>query len=121
MGTNNVDNCATSCQAHTVAGLAESFGSGAMTNSTADIKDCKVLFLIGANPTEAHPIFGLEMNRALRLGAKLIVSDPRQTWLARRADVHMQHRPGSDNILLNAQMRFTLDEGGRRGVCREPV
>jgi len=111
VGTNNVDNCATSCHAPSVAGLAESFGSGAMTNSTTEIKDCKVLFLIGANPTEAHPIFGLEMKRALRSGAKLIVCDPRQTWLARRADIHIQHRPGSDNILLNAMMRFILDEG----------
>ena len=56
-GTNNVDNCATTCHAPTVAGLAMSFGSGAMTNSTAEIKDCNVLFLIGANPTEAHPIY----------------------------------------------------------------
>ncbi|MEI6297799.1 MAG: molybdopterin-dependent oxidoreductase, partial [bacterium] len=111
VGTNNVDNCATSCHAPTVAGLAESFGSGAMTNSTTEIKDCKVLFLIGTNPTEAHPIFGLEMKRALRRGAKLIVCDPRQTWLARRADIHIQHRPGSDNMLLNAMMRFILDEG----------
>jgi len=109
-GTNNVDNCATSCHAPTVAGLAESFGSGAMTNSTVEIKDCKVLFLIGANPTEAHPIFGLEMKRALRRGAKLIVCDPRKTWLAKRADIHIQHRPGSDNMLLNAMMRYILDE-----------
>jgi len=110
-GTNNVDNCATSCHAPSVAGLAESFGSGAMSNSTAEIKDCKVLFLIGANPTEAHPIFGLEMKRALRAGAKLIVCDPRRTWLACRADIHIQHRPGSDNMLLNAMMRYIFDEG----------
>jgi formate dehydrogenase alpha subunit len=111
MGTNNVDNCATSCHAPSVAGLAESFGSGAMTNSTAEIRDCQVLFLIGANPTEAHPIFGLEMKRALRRGATLIVCDPRKTWLARRAQLHLQHRPGSDNLLLNAMMRYILDEG----------
>ena len=111
VGTNNVDNCATSCHAPTVAGLAESFGSGAMTNSTIEIKDCRVLFLIGANPTEAHPIFGLEMKRALSRGAKLIVCDPRQTWLAKRADIHIQHRPGSDNMLLNAMMRYIVDEG----------
>ena len=111
IGTNNVDNCATSCHAPTVAGLAEAFGSGAMTNSTAEIKDCKVLFLIGANPTEAHPIFGLEMKKALRRGAKLIVCDPRRTWMAKHADIHIQHRSGSDNILLNAMMRCILDEG----------
>jgi formate dehydrogenase alpha subunit len=110
-GTNNVDNCATSCHAPSVAGLAESFGSGAMSNSTVEIEDCKVLFLIGANPTEAHPIFGLQMKKALRRGAKLIVCDPRETWLAQRADIHIQHRPGSDNMLLNAMMRYILDEG----------
>jgi len=111
VGTNNVDNCATSCHAPSVAGLAESFGSGAMTNSTVEIRDCKVLFLIGANPTEAHPIFGLEMKRALRAGAKLIVCDPRRTWMAKHADLHLQHRPGTDNLLLNAMMRCILDEG----------
>ena len=110
-GTNNVDNCATTCHAPSVAGLAMSFGSGAMTNSTAEIKDCNVLFLIGANPTEAHPIYGLEMKRALRRGAKLIVCDPRKTWLAQRAHIHIQHRPGSDNMLLNAMMRYILNEG----------
>ena len=88
-----------------------SFGSGAMTNSSAEIKDCNVLFLIGANPTEAHPIYGLEMKRALRRGAKLIVCDPRKTWLAQRAHIHIQHRPGSDSMLLNAMMRYILDEG----------
>lgn len=110
-GTNHVDNCATSCHAPSVAGLAMAFGSGAMSNSTAEIKDCKVLFLIGANPTEAHPIFGLEMKKALRRGAKLIVCDPRKTWMAKRAHIHIQHRPGSDNMLLNAMMRHILDEG----------
>ncbi|NQU09631.1 formate dehydrogenase subunit alpha, partial [bacterium] len=109
--TNNVDNCATSCHAPTVAGLAMAFGSGAMTNSVTEIRDCQVMFLIGANPTEAHPIIGLEMKRARQRGAKLIVCDPRQTWLAQRADVHIQHRPGSDNMLLNALMRYILDEG----------
>jgi formate dehydrogenase alpha subunit len=109
--TNNVDNCATSCHAPTVAGLAAAFGSGAMTNSVSEIKDCDVMFLIGANPTEAHPIIGLEMKRALRRGAKLIVCDPRKTWLAKRAHIHIQHRPGSDNMLINAILRCILDEG----------
>ena len=109
--TNNVDNCATSCHAPTVAGLAAAFGSGAMTNSVTEIKDCDVMFLIGANPTAAHPVIGLEMKRALRRGAKLIVCDPRKTWLAQRAHIHIQHRPGSDNMLINAILRHILDEG----------
>ena len=110
-GTNNVDQCATTCHAPTVEGLASAFGSGAMTNSVGEIKDCDVMLVIGANPTEAHPIVGLEMKRGLRRGATLIVCDPRKTWLARHAHVHIQHRPGSDNMLLNAIMQTIVEEG----------
>ena len=110
-GTNNVDQCATTCHAPTVAGLASAFGSGAMTNSVVEIKDCKVLFVIGSNPTEAHPIVGLEMKKAIKRGAKLVVCDPRKTWVARHADIHIQHRPGSDNMLVNAMMNYIIEEG----------
>lgn len=109
-GTNNIDQCATTCHAPTVAGLASAFGSGAMTNSVAEIKDCRVIFVIGSNPTEAHPIVGLEMKKAMRRGAKLIVCDPRKTWMARHADIHIQHRPGSDNMLINAFMNYIVDQ-----------
>ena len=109
-GTNNVDQCATTCHAPTVAGLASAFGSGAMTNSVVEIKDCKVLFVIGSNPTEAHPIVGLEMKKALQRGAQLIVCDPRKTWMAKHADIHIQHRPGSDNMLINALMNFIIED-----------
>ena len=67
--TNNIDQCATTCHAPTVAGLAAAFGSGAMTNSIAEIKNVQTLFIIGANPTKAHPIVGLEMKKALARGA----------------------------------------------------
>ncbi len=109
--TNNVDQCATTCHAPTVAGLAASFGSGAMTNSIGEIKHVETLFVIGANPTEAHPIVGLEMKKALRNGAKLIVCDPRRTWLARCADLHVQHLPGTDNFLINAMMNHIIAHG----------
>ncbi len=109
-GTNNVDQCATTCHAPTVAGLASSFGSGAMTNSIAEIKDVQTLFIIGSNPTEAHPIVGLEMKKALAKGAKLVVCDPRKTWVARRADIHIQHKPGTDNMLTNAMMNYIVRE-----------
>jgi len=109
--TNNIDQCATTCHAPTVAGLALSFGSGAMTNSIDEIKDVETLFVIGANPTEAHPIVGLEMKKALRKGAKLVVCDPRKTWIARRADVHIQHIPGTDNFLINAMMNHLIEQG----------
>ena len=109
--TNNVDQCATTCHAPTVAGLASTFGSGAMTNSIGEIKDVDTLFIIGSNPTEAHPIIGLEMKKALRRGAKMVVCDPRKTWVAQHADVHIQHRPGTDNMLLNAMMHHILELG----------
>ena len=109
--TNNVDQCATTCHAPTVAGLASAFGSGAMTNSVAEVKDVQTLFIIGSNPTEAHPIIGMEMKKALRKGAKLVVCDPRVTWMARRADVHIKHRPGTDNFLINAMMNHIIERG----------
>lgn len=110
-GTNNIDQCATTCHGPTVSGLAAAFGSGAMTNSIAEIQHAQTMFLIGANPTEAHPIIGLEMKKALRNGARLVVCDPRETWMAQRADIHIKHRPGSDNALINAIMKHILDRG----------
>ncbi len=109
--TNNVDQCATTCHAPTVAGLAMSLGSGAMTNAIGEIKDVQTLFVIGANPTEAHPIVGLEMKKAMRNGARLIVCDPRDTWVARHAQIHIKHRPGTDNMLVNAIMHHILALG----------
>jgi formate dehydrogenase alpha subunit len=113
--THNIDQCATTCHAPTVAGLAAAFGSGAMTNSIAEIKDVQTLFVIGANPTEAHPIVALEMKKALARGARLIVCDPRVTWMAARADIHIKHRPGTDNYLINAMMNH-LVAGGLHNV-----
>jgi len=109
--TNNVDQCATTCHAPTVAGLAAAFGSGAMTNSIGEIKDVDTFFIIGSNPTEAHPIIGLEMKKAMRRGARVIVCDPRKTWMARRADIHIQHIPGTDNYLINAMMNHIIEKG----------
>jgi formate dehydrogenase alpha subunit len=108
--TNNIDQCATTCHAPTVAGLATAFGSGAMTNSIDEIKDVETLFIIGSNPTEAHPIIGYEMKKALRKGAKLVVCDPRKTWMAQRADVHIQQAHGTDNMLINAMMKHILEK-----------
>ncbi len=86
------------------------FGAGAMTNSIDEIRDADVLFVIGSNTTEAHPIIAMEMKRAIYRGAKLIVGDPRQTWLARHADLHLQLRPGTDVWLLNAMAHVIVTE-----------
>ncbi len=109
--TNNIDQCATTCHAPTVAGLASAFGSGAMTNSMEEIKNIQTLFLIGANPTEAHPVLGLELKKAIRNGARLIVCDPRETWMARHAHIHIKHRHGTDNMLINAMMSHIVERG----------
>lgn len=108
--TNNIDQCATTCHAPTVAGLATAFGSGAMTNSIDEIKDVETLFIIGSNPTDAHPIVGYEMKKALRKGAKMVVCDPRRTWVAQHADIHIQHAHGTDNFLINAMMKHIIEE-----------
>ncbi len=88
-----------------------SFGSGAMTNSIREIKDCEVLFLIGCNPTEAHPVIALEMKKALKRGATFIVADPRKIWFAKHAKVYLQHKPGTDILLISAMMNVILSEG----------
>jgi len=111
IGTHNVDQCARTCHAPSVAGLAMSFGSGAMTNSIEEIHDCECLLIIGSNTTEAHPVIGLEMKRAWRRGATIIVVDPRRIALAEMATLHLQINPGTDIPLLNAMMYTILEEG----------
>ena len=111
MGTNNIDHCARLCHAPTVAGLVQSFGSGAMTNSIAEIGDAKCILAIGTNTTSGHPIIGIEIKRAVRKGGKLIVANPREIELCRFATLWLQHRPGSDVALLMGMMRVIVDEG----------
>ena len=112
LGTNNVDHCARLCHASTVAGLARAFGSGAMTNSMDEFEDAGCVFVIGSNTTEAHPIIALMIKDAVRRhGARLVVADPRRIDLVRFADIHMQQRPGTDVMLVNAMMNVILAEG----------
>jgi len=93
-----------------VAGLAISFGSGAMTNSINEIGDAACIFVIGSNTTAAHPIIALEIKRAVRNGGKLIVANPRDIDLCRFADVWVRHTPGSDVALLMGMMKIIVDE-----------
>lgn len=94
-----------------MAGLATSFGSGAMTNSINEIKDAQLMFLIGTNTTEAHPVIGYKMRQAARRGAKLIVIDPRRIELAEEADYWLRLKPGTDIQLLNGLMHIIIAEG----------
>jgi len=93
-----------------VAGLAAVFGSGAMTNSISEIENHDVIFVIGSNTTETHPIIGLQMKKAVRKGAELIVADPRKIDLVRFSSLWLQHRPGTDVALLNAIMHVIVKE-----------
>lgn len=111
LGTNNVDHCARLCHAPTVAGLAQSFGSGAMTNSIDEIGDAACVLAIGSNNTEAHPIVGMEVNRAVHKGAKLIVVDPREVDACRYADLWLRLNHGTDIPLLMGMMKVIVDEG----------
>ena len=87
------------------------FGAGAMTNSIDEIRGTDLMFVIGSNTTEAHPIIAMEMKRAVRRGAKLIVADPRAIWMSRIADIHLQLKPGTDVALLNAMAHVIISEG----------
>jgi formate dehydrogenase alpha subunit len=111
MNTNNIDHCARLCHAPTVAGLAQSFGSGAMTNSINEINNAACIFAIGTNTTHAHPVIALKMKSAQGSGAKLIVANPKEIVLCRFADIFLQHQPGTDVALLMGMMRVIVDEG----------
>ncbi|MBF0496612.1 MAG: formate dehydrogenase subunit alpha [Deltaproteobacteria bacterium] len=110
IGTNNIDHCARVCHAPTVAGLAMSFGSGAMTNSFADFDKAKMFFVIGSNMTEAHPVASTFVKNAVMNGAELIVADPRQIELAAFSSLHIQFKVGTDVALLNGLMYVLIEE-----------
>ncbi len=94
-----------------MAGLAAAFGSGAMTNSVADIEDAGCIFIIGSNTTACHPLIARRVIRAKEKGAKLIVADPRNIQLSRFADIAVNHRLGSDVALLNGMMHVIIKNG----------
>ena len=94
-----------------MAGLAAAFGSGAMTNSIAEIEESGCIFVIGSNTTACHPLIARRIFRAKERGAKLIVADPRNIQLSRFADVAVNHRLGSDVALLNGMMHVIIKNG----------
>ena len=93
----------------TVAGLATTLGSGAMTNSISEVVDNDVIFVIGTNTTENHPVIGTQIKRAKAKGAKLIVAEPRRIELAEEADVFLQIKPGSNIALLNGMLNYIIE------------
>jgi formate dehydrogenase major subunit len=110
-GTNNTDNCARVCHSATVAGLAKTLGSGAMTNPIHDIThDVDCILLVGSNPEEAHPVVGMQIRKAIKNGTRLIVVDPREIGLAKNADIHLKIRPGTNVAFANGMMHVMIKE-----------
>ena len=111
-GTNNTDNCARVCHSASVAGLAMTLGSGAMTNPIEDItRNADVIMLVGSNPEEAHPVVGMQIRQAIKRGCKLIVADPRDIGLAKKADIHLKLKPGTNVAFANGIMHIIIEEG----------
>jgi formate dehydrogenase major subunit len=112
IGNNNVDHCARLCHSSTVAGLAASFGSGAMTNDIKDINKADVILVTGSDTTAAHPVIAGYIKKAVRDGkTKLIVIDPKKITLANFATIYAAQRPGSDVAVLNGLMQVIIKNG----------
>lgn len=94
-----------------MAGLAKIFGSGAMTNSIIEIEGMEVIFIIGSNTKETHPVIANRMIKALRKGAKIIVADPRRVPMVKFSEVFLNIKPGTDIALLNGMAHVIVNEG----------
>ncbi len=114
-GNNNVDTCARVCHSPTGYGLKQTFGTSAGTQDFASVEEADVIVVIGANPTDAHPVFASRMKRRLRAGAGLIVIDPRRIDLVKSAHIaashHLQLQPGTNVAVVNAISHVVATEG----------
>jgi len=111
IGTNNVDSCARLCHSSTVVGLTRAFGESAMTNPIEEIEGAQVVFVIGSNTTEEHPLIARRVVAAVDKGAKLLLADPRTIELSRFATIYARLRLGTDVALLNGMMSVIITEG----------
>ncbi|WP_288108850.1 formate dehydrogenase subunit alpha [Limnobacter sp.] len=113
-GTNNVDTCARVCHSPTGYGLGQTLGTSAGTQTFKSVEEADVIMVIGANPTDAHPVFASRMKKRLRHGAKLIVVDPRRIDLVKsahiKADYHLALRPGTNVAMINALAHVVVTE-----------
>ncbi|NOT67238.1 MAG: formate dehydrogenase subunit alpha [Methylophilaceae bacterium] len=114
-GNNNVDTCARVCHSPTGYGLKQTLGESAGTQTFDSVMQADVIMVIGANPTDGHPVFGSQMKRRIREGAKLIVVDPREIDLVKsphiKADYHLKLRPGTNVAITNALAHVIVTEG----------
>lgn len=111
IGTNNIDSCARVCHSPTALGMQRTFGTGAATNSIIDLQYTDCMMVIGANPTDAHPVTGAKIKQQAIKGKTLIVIDPRRTELAKYANYHLQLRPGTNVAVLNMMLYYIISEG----------
>ena len=111
IGTNNIDCCARVCHSPTALGMQKAFGTGAATNSVEDIKYTDCIMIIGANPTDAHPVTGAKLKQFALKGKTSIVIDPRRTEMAKYATYHLQLKPGTNVALLNMMLYYIISEG----------
>ena len=110
VGTNNIDCCARVCHSPTALGMQRAFGTGAATNSIEDLDHTDCIFVIGANPTDAHPVTGARIKQKFMKGVTSIVVDPRKIELAKYATYHLQLRPGTNVALLNMMLYYIITE-----------
>ncbi|MTI40894.1 formate dehydrogenase subunit alpha [Fulvivirga lutimaris] len=110
VGTNNIDCCARVCHSPTALGMQRAFGTGAATNSIDDLNYTDCIIVIGANPTDAHPVTGAKIKQKLMKGTLGIVIDPRKIELAKYAKYHLQLRPGTNVALLNMMLYYIITE-----------
>lgn len=114
-GNNNIDTCARVCHSPTGYGLNQTFGTSAGTQDFKSVESADVILLIGANPTDAHPVFASRMKRRLREGARIVVADPRRIDLVRTPHVEAAHHlpvmPGSNVAFVNAMAHTIVTEG----------
>jgi formate dehydrogenase major subunit len=114
-GNNNVDTCARVCHSPTGYGLKNTIGESAGTQNFDSVMQADVIFVIGANPTDGHPVFASQMKRRLRQGAKLIVADPRRIDMVRTphiaAEHHLKLMPGTNVALINSLAHVVVTEG----------
>ncbi|MBU6267012.1 MAG: formate dehydrogenase subunit alpha, partial [Sphingomonadales bacterium] len=114
-GSNNVDTCARVCHSPTGYGLSKAFGTSAGTQDFDSVEDSDVILIIGANPTDGHPVFASRVKKRLRQGAKLIVIDPRRIDMVRSphvaADFHLPLQPGTNVAIMTALAHVIVTEG----------
>ena len=110
-GSNNVDHCTRLCHASSVAALLEGVGSGAVSNQVNDVAHSELIFVIGSNPTSNHPVAATWMKNAAKLGAKIVLADPRITDIGRHAWRTLQFKADTDVAMLNALIHTVIEEG----------